>query len=332
MIIGNHDTADRCYVIAEIALAHRGSPSRASRYIAAAAKAGADAVKFQAHRPDEGENEQFRVPIPGYMSRADYWEKTRLPSWEQMWEVCQLHGVDFLCSPFYLEAVDELNPYVPAWKVASGEVTNVPLVEKMVATGKPLIVSMGLLELSPREFFVSHDPRDTNINPPGWFAEQFAGQIWLDCESRYPCQNGIFWDFEDGGLSDHSGDVISSIAAIARGAEIVEVHLKLDDDTPETNPDCSASVTQDQLSTICKAAKSLASYTPQPPDEAMQQMFMRGIYAKRDLKVGDKLTADSLCTLKPRRGICASRWHEVLGKTLRRDVPGRTPIEEGDIG
>ena len=139
-----------CFIIAEVGLSHNGELRSALAYIDAAVNAGADAVKFQTHIASaEGTAEEtFRVKMKGPdKTRQEYWQRTSFT--EQEWADVKAHtdsrGVIFLSSPFSEEAADLLERIgVPAWKIASGETNNLPLIRKLIATGLPLLVSSGM--------------------------------------------------------------------------------------------------------------------------------------------------------------------------------------------
>lgn len=321
MQIGDHDTTTSGpYIIAEVANSHWGQLHLAQHYIEAAAAAGAHAVKFQAHDPSEGVGEKFRTPIAGYQSRADYWAAMQLP-WRQVARYCKVAQVDFLCSPFYLAAVEELAPLVPAWKIASGEATHWPLVQKCIDTGKPLLVSRGLV--TTEEW--------ANMQPLYQVAANVGGVLWLNCHSEYPGRGYVAESMRGCGLSDHSGNVANALLAIARGAEVIELHLKLHPADPAI--DAPASITPAELALVCRTARTLHEREPIPPAPGMRRTFMRMICTRGPIRKGEKLTSDRLQCLKPRTasGICASRWPLLVGCTAAHDLPDCHAIEPEDV-
>ncbi len=204
------------YIVAEVGQAHDGSYALAHAYIDAVADAGADAVKFQCHiaAAESTPDEPWRVKPEWSQdkSRYAYWHRMEFQPWQ--WVELQAHahtcGLGFIVSPFSVEAVKMLAPIVDAWKVASGEVEDEPLIEAITADGKPVIISHGM--------------GTARVIGRGW-AE-------LSCVSLYPCPPEYiekpseyeWWD----GLSDHSGTIWPAIVYAAMGwGGIIEVHVTL---------------------------------------------------------------------------------------------------------
>ena len=144
------DSGSRCWLIAEVAQAHDGSLGTAHAYVDAVAKAGADAVKFQTHiaNAESTEREPWRVKFSLQDgSRRDYWKRMEFsePQWFELLQHAKERGLEFLSSAFSLEAVDLLERIgVPAWKVGAGEISNLPMIERMARTGKPVLLSSGM--------------------------------------------------------------------------------------------------------------------------------------------------------------------------------------------
>lgn len=249
--VGNRKVSpgEAALIIGEVAQAHDGSLGTAHAFIDAIAAAGADAVKFQAHfaEAESTPAEKFRVPFSKQdASRYDYWKRTEFS--EEQWAGLAQHakekGLLFLCSPFSLRAVEMLKRLdVPAWKVASGEITNLPMVEEMARSGKPLLISAGM---SP------WDELDRVVK----FVESKAAPFALfQCTTAYPCppeEVGLNVMEEmrarynvPVGLSDHSGKIFAGLAAAALGANMIEVHVTLSREM--FGPDVPASLTPTEL-------------------------------------------------------------------------------------
>jgi N,N'-diacetyllegionaminate synthase len=214
-----------CLIVAEVGQAHEGSLGQAHAFLDAAADAGADAIKYQLHLPalECAPDEPWRVAPawPQDASRYDYWKRTSLSD-EQLWSLAahaEQRGVIFLCSPFSVEGVRLLERIVPAWKVASGEVANVPLLSAMATTGKPAILSTGM---STWDEIASARAR-------------FERCAVLQCTSEYPTPAervglGTLDELRRRfacpvGLSDHSGTIYAGLGAVALGADVLEVHV-----------------------------------------------------------------------------------------------------------
>lgn len=329
------------FIVAEIGLAHEGSLGMAQAMIEAAAKAGVDAVKFQTHLADQESTprEKFRVPVfPQDKSRADYWSRTAfdLEQWIRLAEYTRGKGLEFLSSPFSIKAVDWLEQCdVPAWKIASGELTNYPMIEAMCRTGKPILVSSGMS---------SWQELDATLA----FIQSMAGQYGVfQCTSAYPCPpekwglNVIDEMLERYdcpiGLSDHSGTTTPSLAAITKGATLIEVHLALS--KQQFGPDTKASLTPGQLTELVQSARSLKTSLSHVIDKdqiahqssEMRQLFTKSVVANRALSRGHVITREDLAFKKPGDGISAKDYQGLLGKSLARDVPADHFFSEEDL-
>lgn len=225
------------YIVAEVGQAHDGSYALAHAYIDAVAEAGADAVKFQCHiaEAESTPDEKWRVE-PRWRqdaSRYDYWRRMEFKpqQWRELQEHAHQMGLGFIVSPFSVEAVRMLAPLVDAWKVASGEVQNRPLIEAIRADGKPVFQSGGMtagLEERPAWLYWhygSWEPSDISRYPD-------YPVLFLDCVSLYPCppemiEPPVREQEAYDGLSDHSGTIWPSVLYAAAGASVLEVHVTL---------------------------------------------------------------------------------------------------------
>lgn len=336
------ETRDTCFVIAEIAQAHEGSLGLAHSFIEAAARSNADAVKFQTHIADAEStpDEPWRVKFsPQDATRYEYWK--RMEFTPEQWAGLKRHaddcGILFLSSPFSLEAFQLLNRLnVPAWKVASGEVTNEPLVRAMVDSGKPLLVSSGMSPIEEIDEYmriISHG---------------CAPVALFQCTSQYPCPEeevglNILHEFRERygcavGLSDHSGEVFASLAAAALGATFLEVHATFSKDM--FGPDARSSLTFEQLSMLTQGVKSVTRMVNSPVDKdtvaarlaPLRKTFMKSVVVLRDLPAGTILTEEMLGVRKPGgSGIPATELTRLVNKRLTRDVSAMTFLEDKDL-
>ena len=267
-------------------MAHDGSLALAHAYIDAVAAAGADAVKFQCHIAEAestpAEPWRVRPKWPQDASRYEYWRRTAFSAdeWAGLKGHADQDGLIFLCSPFSVEAVKLLDPLVPAWKVASGEATNNRLMSEIEDTEKPVILSTGM---STRAEFRS-----------GWSKEfELSGLAVLQCTSEYPClpeHVGLnmlaemrTWGHYGPltvGLSDHSGTIYAGLGAVALGANIVEVHVKLS--PHDQGFDASSSITVEQLRILVEGVRFIErARQPVSKDamaaqlEPMRELFLR---------------------------------------------------------
>ena len=266
-------------IIGEVAQAHEGSLGMAHAYIDAIARAGADAVKFQCHiaAAESTPDEPWRVQPewPQDASRYDYWKRMEF-SPEQWWSL-KAHaddaGVEFLCSPFSPEAVRLIDPLVGTWKLASGEVTNRPLLEAIASTGKPVIVSTGMSTRAELESVLA------------WFPDHAI----LQCTSAYPCPPekvglNVLRDLRQRyacpvGLSDHSGTIYPGLAAVALGCDLLEVHVTFSREA--FGFDVSSSITTAELRQLVEGARFIErALTPVDKEvmahelEPMRRLFM----------------------------------------------------------
>jgi N-acetylneuraminate synthase len=268
-----------CRIIGEVAQAHDGSLGTAHAYIDAIARAGADAVKFQCHlaAAESTPDEPWRVPPewPQDASRFDYWK--RMEFTPEQWYGLKAHadeaGLLFLCSPFSVESVRLLDPLVGTWKLASGEVTNRPLLEAIAETAKPVIVSTGMMTMAELDEVLV------------WFPDHAI----LQCTSAYPCPPervglNVLRDFRrlydcPVGLSDHSGTIYPSLAAVTLGCDILEVHVTLSREA--FGFDVSSSVTTAELRQLVDGVRFIErAMIPVDKDatarelEPMRRLFM----------------------------------------------------------
>lgn len=328
------------FVIAEVGQAHEGSLGQALRFIDAVAGAGANAVKFQTHYADEesSEYDEFRVNVfPQDAKRKDYWRRMEFTprEWKMLADQARSHDIAFLSSPFSNYAVDVLKECgVVAWKVASGELFNYPMIDKIKETGQPLLISTGMS--SWREI------DEINLYTAG------TTKAFFQCTTEYPSKpiniglNNIQmmrdrYPESVVGLSDHSGDIYPSMSALMLGARIFEVHVTWS--SRMFGPDTPASLTVEQLGTLIRylSLQHQMASSPVDKDKMFEQkrelsvLFGRGIYAVRDLVPGEKLTESDMSFLKPSLGINAKHYKELCGKVIVREVRAGKPIADGDI-
>lgn len=333
MKIGTRDISqdEKCFVIAEIGQAHDGSLGMAHSFIDAVARTGVDAVKFQTHYASEEStpNEQWRIKF-SYEddSRYDYWKRMEFS--EDAWMGLQAHaherGLIFLSSPFSLKAVKLLDKLgVPAWKIASGELSNAPLVEACLHTKKPILFSTGLSSEIEIELAVKKALSQTGTS--------FA---IFQCHSSYPSSpdkiglNNLnhFREKYDCpvGLSDHSGKIFPSLSAITLGAELLEVHVTMSRDM--FGPDVSASLTIEELAQIIEGRNFIHEMINSPTSKndcaeellPVRTLFSKSLVAATDLEIGNMLSRDNLAFKKPGDGMPTSDIDLVLGRRLKIEV------------
>lgn len=330
-----------CLVIGEVAQGHDGSLGIALSFIDAIADAGADAVKFQTHiaeaesTPGEPWRVQFSLQDE---SRYDYWVRTSFDErgWQILAERAADRGLLFLSSPFSADAVDLLcRVGVSAWKIASGQLLDLPMLERIAATGLPAIASTGLSDLEEID-------RATTL-----YSELGIPFALLQCTSMYPTPPelvglNVMRQLADRygcpvGLSDHTGIPATSLAAVAQGASVLEVHVTFS--RKMFGPDTSSSLTVDAFEDLVASVRHIERIRRNPVDkdrvagdlEEMHRLFTKSVVAARDLPQGAALTRDDVTTKKPGTGIPAWRLPEIVGRTLRRAVSRDDMITEADL-
>lgn len=329
----------RPLVIGEVAQAHDGSLGLAHAFVDAVAEAGADAVKFQTHiaEAESTPGEPFRVAFSRQdASRYEYWRRTGFEEsqWTGLAEHARERGLLFLSSPFSLEAVDLLERVgVPGWKVGSGEVSNGPLLDRVAATGLPVLLSSGMSSFGELDGAVARlggSPfavlQCTSAYPAP--PEQLGLNVLAELRDRYAAPVG---------LSDHSGTIFGSLAAVALGADVVEVHVTLSREM--FGPDVPASLTPDELRTLVQGVDFLYRARTNPVDKdvfaveagPLRALFTKSVVARRDLPAGTVLAPDDLTLKKPGTGLGPEHLKALVGRRTRHELPADTLLAESDV-
>lgn len=330
--IGTHNVGGGapCFLIAEVGQAHDGSFERARTYIDAVAKTGADAIKFQTHLAEFEStlDEPFRVTMAGPdKTRYDYWKRMEFtePQWRELARLAREKGLVFLSSAFSPEAVELLARIgMPAWKLGSGEFRSFEIIQAIRRSGGPVLLSTGMSRYEEIGDMV------------GYLCEQGIPHALMQCTSKYPTVLeevglNVLHEFRrrfgcPAGLSDHSGTIHPGLAAMAQGADLLEVHIVLD--RSQTGPDASSSLTPAEISRLADARDAFARMSCNPVDKdrmAEDLAGMRGLFSKsvapvRALAAGTVLTADLLVPRKPGTGIPYSERDRLVGRKLKKAV------------
>jgi sialic acid synthase SpsE len=337
------------YVIAEIGMNYEGSMERAKAMISQVARAGGHAAKFQTYKADTLASKEHAPAYWDTTKEATASQHTLFQQFDsfgpdeyaELAAHCVAEGVDFMSTPFDLDSVDFLAPLVPQWKIASADLTNIPLLRKVAATGKPVIVSCGAATHDEISYALSV------LDAAG--ATQVA---LLHCVLRYPTPVEIanisairalgerFGDRARIGYSDHvpptdDGAVPALKLALAYGATILEKHFT-DDRTATGNDhyhafdEAGLQAFTDELALMRTLAGSGS------PDIDTQQSAVknarRRILAARDIPAGTVITEADIIPLRANVGIEVVRWDEVVGSTLRVARASGDPINTSDIG
>lgn len=341
--IGDRQIGAGCpvFIVMEVAQAHDGSLGMAHAFIDLAAETGADAIKFQTHiaSAESTPREPFRVAFSQQdKNRYDYWKRMEFS--KEQWQALAKHAgqkkLIFLSSPFSEEAVDLLEECkVPAWKVGSGEIMNVLLLEKMIQTGKPILLSSGMSNWQ-------------EIDETVKLIQSSSIPLMLyQCTSKYPCPPediglGVLSEMLERykvpvGLSDHSGSPYIGIAAVVLGAVSVEVHMTMS--KYAFGPDVPSSLAPQELQILVQGirqverATRLSSQKDEMAEELslMRSMFGRSIVAKFDLKKGTVLDRGHLTVKKPAGGISPQHIKQFIGKTLIHDLALNSVLSMDDV-
>jgi N-acetylneuraminate synthase len=331
----------RCLLIGEVALTHDGSLGLAHAFVDAIAAAGADAVKFQTHiaAAESTPAEPFRVKFSRQdASRYDYW--TRMEFTEEQWrglaEHCRERNVLFISSPFSIEAVDLLERVgQPVWKIASGETSNMQLLDRVLDTGSPVLLSTGMSPLDEIDAAVSRvKARGARVGvfqcttaypcPP----EKIGLNLVPFYRERYSC-----W----AGLSDHSGTIYPGLAGAATGLDMLEVHVALSREM--FGPDVIASITTTELRQLADGVRFIERMRAHPLDKnesaretaPLRRLFTRSLVASQALEAGTVLSRDHVRIKKPGTGLPPDRLDEVIGKRLSRAVSADQVLSADDI-
>ena len=330
------------YVIAELSANHNGSFEAALRLMDAAKAAGADAIKIQTYRPDtitlDSDNEEFRIKGGLWDGRTLYelYQEAHTP-WEwhgPLFDHARRLGITIFSSPFDTTAVDLLEDLgAPAYKIASFEAVDLPLIRYVASTGKPMIVSTGMADAEEIAEAIAA-ARDGGCM-------QLA---LLHCVSGYPAPAADYnlRTIPDmiarfglvTGLSDHTLDNATAIASVALGAAIIEKHFTLD--RSGGGPDDSFSLEPAEFSALCAGARTAWEALGEvdygrKSSESGNVQFRRSLYFVKDLGAGETITADAIRSVRPGYGLAPRLWDEVVGSKVRRPVRRFTPVSLDDI-
>lgn len=326
------------YQIAEMSANHGGSLENALKIVREAAKAGADCVKIQTYTADsitiDCDNEYFKIKgglWDGYKLHDLYNDAGTPYEWHKaIMDECEKCGVDFLSTPFDPKAVDFLEELgVEAYKIASFELNDVPLIEYAASKGKPMIMSCGMATIED-----IHDAVD---------ACHRAGNdqiVLLKCCSEYPANwedmhLGNIPDMRERfgvhvGLSDHSFGSLGAIVAVSLGARVIEKHVKIDG---VESADSAFSMTIEDYKKMVEDANN-ARLISMGPDYSLSQKeqasltFRRSLFATKDINPGDVITEDNVRSIRPSNGIRPKYLSEMLGKKAKSAVKFGQPITQ----
>ena len=322
-----------CFIIAEAGVNHNGSLEMARQLVDAAARAGADAVKFQTFKAEkviapQAPKAAYQLQTTGTgESQLDMVKRLELSfdAFRELYVYCQDKGIRFMSTPFHEESVDfldELN--VAVFKVPSGEITNLPFLAHVARKGKPMIVSTGMSNLGEVEAAVrtieetgNHDlvllhcvsnypadPADVNLRAMQTMAAAFGVPI---------------------GYSDHTLGIEVALAAVALGACVIEKHFTLDRSLP--GPDHRASLVPNELFTLVRAIRTVemalghGRKEPAASEANTAAVTRRSLVAARDIRAGTTLTEELIAIKRPGTGLPPATRPYLIGRTARTTIP-----------
>ena len=325
------------YVVAELSANHNGRLETALKIIDEAKTAGADAVKLQTYRPDtitlDCDSEDFRIHGGLWDGRTLYelYEEAHMP-WEwhaPLFEHARKLGITIFSSPFDNSAVDLLeNLNAPAYKIASFEAVDLPLIRYVGGTRKPMIISTGMADAEEiqeaidaareggcRELAILHCV--SSYPAP---AADYNLRTLPDMIRRYRLVTG---------LSDHTLDNTTAIAAVALGASIIEKHFTLN--RKGGGPDDSFSLEPQELAALCRDTKTAwralgnVDYGRKSSEQGNVK-FRRSLYFVKDLKAGDLITPDAVRSVRPGFGLAPKHLERIVGKRVTVDITMNSPV------
>jgi N-acetylneuraminate synthase len=319
-------------VIAEAGMNHDGSLGNAIRMAEVAAECGADAVKFQLH--DAAAETTRDAPAPPYFqheSRWGYFERTAFTDdqWRTLKEACDRAGIEFFCSVFSVEAVERLERLgVARYKVGSGEMTNLELVRRVAATGKPVLLTSGMSSWAELDAAVAAAGDDATV---------------LQCTSEYPTPPervglNVIAELRERygrsvGLSDHTLGNYAAYAAVTLGAVVVEKHFTLSREL--YGPDAALAIEPDELEDLVEGIREIETMLAHPVDKddlapvaEMKRVFEKSVVSQREISAGAEISREMLAVKKPGTGIPAARLEEVIGRIARATIAADTVITE----
>lgn len=338
--IGNRvlNNDSQTYIIAEMSGNHNMDYERAVKIVKAAKEAGADAIKLQTYTAD---TITLNSDAPCFqITQGTLWDGTTLHKlyeeaytpwdWQpKLKELANSLGMDCFSSPFDFTSVDFLEKMdVPAYKIASFEITDIPLIKKVAETGKPVIISTGIATVEDIELALKTCKEAGNENV-----------ILLKCSSAYPAPYesinlNTMVDMAEKfgcimGLSDHTMGCAVSIAAVAMGAKVIEKHLTLA--RADGGVDAAFSMEPEEFKEMVEGirnvekAKGIVSYDLTDKQKS-QRTFSRSLFIAADIKAGEVLTPENLRSVRPANGLHTKYYEELLGRKVVRDCKYGEPM------
>jgi N,N'-diacetyllegionaminate synthase len=325
-------------IIAEAGMNHDGSLGNACRMVDIAANCGAGAIKFQTHISAA---ETLRdAPMPPYFKgepRFEYFERTAFSRerWVQLKAYCDKMKIGFLSSPFSIEAVDLLEDVgIDQYKIPSGEITNLPYLDAIAQTGKPILLSSGMS---------NWDELDAAVNLIRCHHDHLT---LLQCTSDYPCEYGnvglnVMLDMKERfatpvGLSDHTLSNYASFAAVSMGASVIEKHFTLSRNL--YGSDAKHSLEPEGLADLVEGIRAIEVMLTTQVDKnaigkfrVMKETFEKSLVSLVPIQAGMEIKPKMIGIKKPGTGIPAAKYGEVIGRQAVRDIDADVLLQEEDF-
>lgn len=325
-----------CFIIAEACDNHLGDMTAAKEMALQAKLSGADAVKFQHHLPDEEMlrdgvpmSSNFNMPLYEFLQKY----ALTLEQHYQLLDYCKEIGIIYLCTPFSRKAAEEINEMgVQAFKIGSGELTDIPTLKVIASFGKPMILSTGMSEVSEiNETLQAILPINKQI-------------ILMNCTSEYPPKYsdinlGVIKQLQDKfdlivGHSDHTPDIYTCFGAVAKGAKLLEKHLILDRRQP--GPDQSVSIEPFELYQLVQGVRRIEAAlgdtkTLQDLERPIRAWAHRSVVSLVDIPKGHKVDPEMVWTKRPGTGIPAKNLEKVVGRIAKVDIPANHLISWDEL-
>jgi N,N'-diacetyllegionaminate synthase len=323
------------FIIAEGCDNHLGDIQVARRMAFEAKLAGADAIKFQHHLPDEEMlpespmSDNFDEPLYDFLKKYSL----TIEQHKQLKHYCDEIGILYMCTPFSWKAAQEIEPLVPAFKIGSGEMTDIPTLSRISAFRKPMIISTGMSTFE--EIARTYDVLVTNN----------TSLILLNCVSEYP---PVYEDMNLGvigemikrfpkaiiGHSDHTPDLYTSFAAVALGARVIEKHVILDKRQP--GPDQSVSIEFDDLARLVEGSRKIevglgSKKSIHKRESDIRTWATRSIVTTDFISKGEIITQEKIWSKRPGTGIPAHQMEKVIGLRAHRDISANVMISWDDL-
>jgi sialic acid synthase SpsE len=328
---------DEPYVIAEVGGNHGGDVEKAKSYVTRAAETGADSVKFQLYQAEKLiQEDEPPLPLAGdnYDTQFERFRELELSrkEWREVINLCESEGIDFSASVFDEEMLDFAADHMPFIKIASGDMTNLPLLRCSAESSKPILLSTGFSSLGEIRSVMSKmsnerviplhcvgcyptSKEDANLSMIEYFRDEFGGPV---------------------GYSDHTVGTLAPVAAVAKGARVIEKHFTLD--KSQKIGDHRLSANPEEMKNIVEMTSRVHKMHGERRDGEIYQCegeirsnMRRSLATKRSIQKGEEINEDALTALRPSDGISPLRLDEVVGRKAKKSINKGELLKESHI-